>query len=113
MAASSALQQDSPCPPCTVPVPKSCHGQHCRAYKACCSSAAFACGAPCSRQLPCGNHTCTLPCHPIGVSSLTDKNPAAFTLNMSACQYSVTHWCWVLSWFQERCHDYTECIATY
>lgn len=57
----------TPCPPCAHPVSRQCAGGHeWRAGILCGSGAAakpFSCDRRCGRPLPCGQHTCTRPCH--------------------------------------------------
>jgi len=54
----------SPCPDCPVPVQRQCKGLH-ETRTVVCSSQPFVCDRLCGRLLPCTNHTCHLPCHPV------------------------------------------------
>jgi len=51
------------CGPCMQPVEVKCHGGHWKVPMPCSEAAAFSCGQPCGAALPCGNHSCGLPCH--------------------------------------------------
>ncbi|CAL8460554.1 g83 [Coccomyxa elongata] len=66
LAVAAAAPVDSLCPPCMVPVAVHCFGQHLSQQRPCSSAAPFCCGVPCGRPLPCGNHACSHPCHPLG-----------------------------------------------
>ncbi|KAM9700183.1 LOW QUALITY PROTEIN: NF-X1-type zinc finger protein NFXL1-like [Menidia menidia] len=62
-----AFQQKAlPCPPCQVPVPTSCFGEHEVSPVPCSRRGQFSCGRSCGRPLPCGNHSCPRECHPGG-----------------------------------------------
>ncbi|KAK6172951.1 hypothetical protein SNE40_016503 [Patella caerulea] len=52
-----------PCPPCLVPLPQKCMGEHEIKEVECSNIGAYSCGRPCGRDLDCGNHTCHLDCH--------------------------------------------------
>uniref|UniRef100_A0A673BKI4 Nuclear transcription factor, X-box binding-like 1 n=1 Tax=Sphaeramia orbicularis TaxID=375764 RepID=A0A673BKI4_9TELE len=58
-----------PCPPCQVPIPMACFGEHEVSPVPCHRRGRFSCGRPCGRPLTCGNHTCTRECHLV-----TDNN---------------------------------------
>ncbi|BDA41625.1 NF-X1-type zinc finger protein NFXL1 [Coccomyxa sp. Obi] len=66
LAVAAAAPVDSSCPPCMVPVAVQCFGQHVSEQRPCSSAAPFCCGVPCGRALPCGNHSCSRPCHLLG-----------------------------------------------
>ncbi|KAJ9577747.1 hypothetical protein L9F63_005667 [Diploptera punctata] len=55
-----------PCPDCKVPVPITCLGGHEVSNWPCYVANPTSCHRECGRQLACGNHTCTLPCHTAG-----------------------------------------------
>lgn len=92
---------DYPCPPCKVPVPVNCLGQHevrnlqsghvlmqlgntpqlpvCDyqvVQMACSEARVTSCHRPCGRALACGNHTCQLECHV--VKNAADDNSVSF-----------------------------------
>ncbi|XP_061524882.1 NF-X1-type zinc finger protein NFXL1 [Phycodurus eques] len=52
-----------PCPPCQVPLPVSCFGEHKVSAVPCCRRGRFSCKGPCGRPLSCGNHACGRECH--------------------------------------------------
>ncbi|XP_077597775.1 NF-X1-type zinc finger protein NFXL1 [Stigmatopora nigra] len=52
-----------PCPPCRVPLPVSCFGEHEVGAVPCCRPDRFSCKRPCGRPLSCGNHKCARECH--------------------------------------------------
>ncbi|XP_051914519.1 NF-X1-type zinc finger protein NFXL1, partial [Hippocampus zosterae] len=52
-----------PCPPCQVPIPVSCFGEHEVSEVPCSRQGRFSCKRPCGRPLRCGNHTCGRECH--------------------------------------------------
>lgn len=54
-----------PCPECIVPVPVQCFGAHEVSDWPCHLAKPGSCFRPCGRNLPCGNHKCTLPCHTV------------------------------------------------
>lgn len=60
------------CPPCMAPVTLPCFGGHCSAAMPCHQASHFPCQAACGRPLPCGNHSCSKPCHVL--------QPAAFAI---------------------------------
>ncbi|KAK9813988.1 hypothetical protein WJX73_008100 [Symbiochloris irregularis] len=62
-AAEQHAEVAAPCRPCAVPVEVGCVGGHIREQRPCSSSQPFSCSSACDRSLPCGNHTCSLPCH--------------------------------------------------
>ncbi|ESO08824.1 hypothetical protein HELRODRAFT_97768 [Helobdella robusta] len=51
------------CPPCLVPVSVTCFGGHETIMVQCCDVRQSSCHRPCSRLLPCTNHSCTISCH--------------------------------------------------
>ncbi|XP_054863590.1 NF-X1-type zinc finger protein NFXL1-like isoform X3 [Amphiprion ocellaris] len=57
------VQKALPCPPCQVPIPTSCFGEHEVSPVPCHRQGRFSCGRPCGRPLTCGNHTCSRECH--------------------------------------------------
>lgn len=57
-----------PCPPCLVPVPLACQGEHEVQNFPCSEVRPWSCGRLCGRPLPCGNHVCQLECHVIDSS---------------------------------------------
>ncbi|XP_027866316.1 NF-X1-type zinc finger protein NFXL1 isoform X2 [Xiphophorus couchianus] len=52
-----------PCPPCQVPIPTSCFGEHEVSPVPCHRQGRFSCGRACGRPLACGNHGCSRECH--------------------------------------------------
>ncbi|XP_070785533.1 NF-X1-type zinc finger protein NFXL1 [Enoplosus armatus] len=52
-----------PCPPCQVPIPTACFGEHEVSPVPCHRRGRFSCTRPCGRPLTCGNHTCSRDCH--------------------------------------------------
>uniref|UniRef100_A0A3Q2Y5T7 Nuclear transcription factor, X-box binding like 1 n=1 Tax=Hippocampus comes TaxID=109280 RepID=A0A3Q2Y5T7_HIPCM len=61
-----------PCPPCQVPIPVSCFGEHEVSEGPCCRQGRFSCKRPCGRPLRCGNHTCGRECHLLDDSNKCD-----------------------------------------
>ncbi|XP_056432252.1 NF-X1-type zinc finger protein NFXL1-like [Gadus chalcogrammus] len=59
------VQKALPCPPCQVPIPTSCLGEHEVSPVPCYKRGPFTCKRPCGRLLTCGNHTCTKECHTV------------------------------------------------
>uniref|UniRef100_A0A3P9IQX2 Nuclear transcription factor, X-box binding-like 1 n=1 Tax=Oryzias latipes TaxID=8090 RepID=A0A3P9IQX2_ORYLA len=57
------MKKALPCPPCQVPIPTSCFGEHEVTPVPCCRQGPFSCGRPCGRPLACGNHHCSRKCH--------------------------------------------------
>ena len=59
-----------PCPPCVVVVQTPCHcsktvsSMRCSHLTTTATQPSLSCGQPCGRQLQCGKHKCTQPCHP-------------------------------------------------
>lgn len=51
------------CPPCLVPLPVTCIGNHETQDFACFMAQPTSCHRQCGRLLPCGNHHCNLTCH--------------------------------------------------
>ncbi|CAG4939791.1 unnamed protein product [Colias eurytheme] len=51
------------CPPCKIPVPVICFGEHDTEMQPCHSAARRCCGRECGKDLACGNHKCSLLCH--------------------------------------------------
>uniref|UniRef100_A0A8B9HIP7 Nuclear transcription factor, X-box binding-like 1 n=1 Tax=Astyanax mexicanus TaxID=7994 RepID=A0A8B9HIP7_ASTMX len=56
-----------PCPPCQVPIPTACLGEHEVSPIPCHTRGPFSCGRPCGRALTCSNHSCSLMCHSVCV----------------------------------------------
>ncbi|XP_037397326.1 NF-X1-type zinc finger protein NFXL1 [Pygocentrus nattereri] len=54
-----------PCPPCQVPIPTACLGEHEVSPVQCHARGPFSCGRPCGRTLTCSNHSCSLECHSV------------------------------------------------
>nr|XP_043877062.1 NF-X1-type zinc finger protein NFXL1 isoform X1 [Solea senegalensis]XP_043877063.1 NF-X1-type zinc finger protein NFXL1 isoform X1 [Solea senegalensis]XP_043877064.1 NF-X1-type zinc finger protein NFXL1 isoform X1 [Solea senegalensis]XP_043877065.1 NF-X1-type zinc finger protein NFXL1 isoform X1 [Solea senegalensis] len=52
-----------PCPPCQVPIPTACFGEHEVSPVPCHRQGRFSCKRPCGRPLTCGNHNCSRECH--------------------------------------------------
>ncbi|GAX77723.1 hypothetical protein CEUSTIGMA_g5166.t1 [Chlamydomonas eustigma] len=67
IVSAQQMQRDigSSCPPCMAPVPVTCLGRHKEVLMPCYQAEPFSCEVPCGCSLPCGNHTCSLPCHAI------------------------------------------------
>ncbi|XP_050803456.1 NF-X1-type zinc finger protein NFXL1 isoform X3 [Gopherus flavomarginatus] len=57
------IQTALPCPPCQVPVPTECLGQHEVSPLPCHSAGPYSCKRFCGRLLDCQNHTCMKECH--------------------------------------------------
>lgn len=55
--------QKKPCPPCQVPVPTTCFGNHETVNWPCCDIRPHSCGRKCGRLSACTNHTCARECH--------------------------------------------------
>ncbi|KAK8747304.1 hypothetical protein OTU49_016736 [Cherax quadricarinatus] len=55
--------QKKPCPPCKMPVPTTCFGQHENPNWPCSDLRPYSCGRKCGRLLACTNHTCERECH--------------------------------------------------
>ncbi|KAL6128102.1 hypothetical protein ACLB2K_071458 [Fragaria x ananassa] len=68
----------SPCPPCPELVWRSCVGQHFAADRmmVCSDKSLFFCDNLCGNPLPCGNHFCTITCHPLKNQSLPSGQQA-------------------------------------
>uniref|UniRef100_H3C756 Nuclear transcription factor, X-box binding-like 1 n=1 Tax=Tetraodon nigroviridis TaxID=99883 RepID=H3C756_TETNG len=62
-SAPAFVKKALPCPPCQVPIPTSCFGEHEVSPVSCHGHGRFSCGRPCGRPLTCGNHTCRRECH--------------------------------------------------
>uniref|UniRef100_A0A8C7J6Z6 Nuclear transcription factor, X-box binding like 1 n=1 Tax=Oncorhynchus kisutch TaxID=8019 RepID=A0A8C7J6Z6_ONCKI len=60
-----------PCPPCLVPIPTACLGEHEVSPVPCHRRGPFSCKRVCGRTLTCGNHSCTKDCH--RVTATTNK----------------------------------------
>jgi len=52
-----------PCPPCKIPVEKSCLGEHDIRSIPCSELKPYSCGMKCERLLACTNHYCGMECH--------------------------------------------------
>ncbi|XP_035220753.1 NF-X1-type zinc finger protein NFXL1-like isoform X2 [Stegodyphus dumicola] len=74
-----------PCPPCVVPVPLPCLGNHEILNFPCCEARRTSCGRPCGRELSCGNHSCSLECHDTGNANDTMQTDKCITCN-EVCQ---------------------------
>ncbi|KAM9142393.1 NF-X1-type zinc finger protein NFXL1 isoform 1-T1 [Pangshura tecta] len=57
------IQTTLPCPPCQVPIPTECLGQHEVSPLPCHSAGPYSCKRFCGRLLDCQNHTCMKECH--------------------------------------------------
>ncbi|CAB3990085.1 NF-X1-type zinc finger NFXL1 [Paramuricea clavata] len=53
------------CGPCSVPVMRTCLGEHETISMPCFKDGEFSCGRPCGRLLSCDNHRCQLQCHTV------------------------------------------------
>nr|XP_057924345.1 NF-X1-type zinc finger protein NFXL1 [Doryrhamphus excisus]XP_057924346.1 NF-X1-type zinc finger protein NFXL1 [Doryrhamphus excisus] len=62
-----------PCPPCQVPVPVSCLGEHEVSPLPCHHRGRFSCKRPCGQPLTCGNHTCSRECHLVNSSDKCEE----------------------------------------
>ncbi|XP_071370685.1 NF-X1-type zinc finger protein NFXL1, partial [Centroberyx affinis] len=69
-----------PCPPCQVPIPTSCFGEHEVSPVPCHRRGRFSCNRPCGRPLTCGNHSCTRDCH-----TVTDGNKSQCEVCEEGC----------------------------
>lgn len=65
-----------PCPPCLVPIPTACLGEHEVSPVPCHARGPFSCGRLCGRTLSCGNHKCSLECHHVTPTPNSDKTMA-------------------------------------
>ncbi|KAK3884596.1 hypothetical protein Pcinc_011152 [Petrolisthes cinctipes] len=54
-----------PCPPCQVPVPTTCLGEHETPDLPCSEARIYSCGRKCGRRLACTHHTCQRECHKV------------------------------------------------
>ncbi|XP_006019090.1 NF-X1-type zinc finger protein NFXL1 [Alligator sinensis] len=71
------IQTALPCPPCQVPIPMECFGQHEVSPLPCHSVGPYSCKRFCGRLLDCQNHTCVKECHRVtSVNGNTDKQKA-------------------------------------
>ncbi|TRY60282.1 hypothetical protein DNTS_009655 [Danionella cerebrum] len=77
-SAPVAVKMSLPCPPCALPVPRSCLGQHEMFDRPChtLSLPSVSCGRVCGRTLSCGNHSCSLECHHVSSSPGSDSSQA-------------------------------------
>ncbi|XP_023697570.2 NF-X1-type zinc finger protein NFXL1 isoform X1 [Paramormyrops kingsleyae] len=66
-----------PCPPCQVPIPTACLGDHEVSPVPCHRQGPFSCGRPCGRLLACGNHSCVRECHAVSPASREDDKRQA------------------------------------
>ncbi|CAH1802686.1 unnamed protein product, partial [Owenia fusiformis] len=66
-------QKNFECPPCLVPVPVTCLGEHETVNIPCWTARVQSCGRECKRLLPCGNHTCSLECHKVTQAISSDQ----------------------------------------
>ncbi|XP_074651738.1 NF-X1-type zinc finger protein NFXL1-like [Tubulanus polymorphus] len=64
---------DQPCPPCQMPVPVTCLGDHETINMPCSEARSYSCSNSCGRKLPCGNHTCAHECHKVQGASDNEK----------------------------------------
>ncbi|XP_056156091.1 NF-X1-type zinc finger protein NFXL1 isoform X1 [Lampris incognitus] len=74
-----------PCPPCQVPIPTACFGEHEVSPVPCHSRGPFSCKRPCGRTLTCGNHCCTKECH-----TVTAGNKADAGVECESCEEGCT-----------------------
>ncbi|KAI4890892.1 hypothetical protein NFI96_020729, partial [Prochilodus magdalenae] len=65
-----------PCPPCQVPIPTACLGEHEVTPVPCHARGPFSCGRPCGRTLTCSNHSCSLLCHSVTPDPKREKTEA-------------------------------------
>uniref|UniRef100_A0A1A8GZW0 Nuclear transcription factor, X-box binding-like 1 n=2 Tax=Nothobranchius korthausae TaxID=1143690 RepID=A0A1A8GZW0_9TELE len=63
------VQKAFPCPPCRVPIPTSCYGEHEVSPVPCHQQGRFSCGRACGRPLLCGNHCCSRECHLVTIGN--------------------------------------------
>ncbi|XP_074397635.1 NF-X1-type zinc finger protein NFXL1 isoform X1 [Zonotrichia albicollis] len=63
------IQTALPCPPCEVPIPVECLGQHEVSPLPCHSANPYSCKRFCGRLLDCQNHTCMKECHRVTKSN--------------------------------------------
>ncbi|RLW09358.1 hypothetical protein DV515_00002822, partial [Chloebia gouldiae] len=63
------IQTALPCPPCEVPIPVECLGQHEVSLLPCHSANPYSCKRFCGRLLDCQNHTCMKECHHVTKSN--------------------------------------------
>ncbi|XP_028973610.1 NF-X1-type zinc finger protein NFXL1 [Esox lucius] len=59
-----------PCPPCMVPIPTACLGEHEVSPVPCHQRGPFSCQRVCGRPLTCGNHSCSKECHRVTTAKL-------------------------------------------
>lgn len=52
-----------PCPPCPILIERACSGGHGDQKTVPCYQQSVSCGQPCSKMLPCGQHSCPESCH--------------------------------------------------
>lgn len=65
LAAPQLVLRNLPCPPCSEPVNVICLGGHDLSVMPCHAAKSLSCGKKCGQPLNCGNHLCSLECHPI------------------------------------------------
>uniref|UniRef100_A0A8C2ZV98 Nuclear transcription factor, X-box binding-like 1 n=1 Tax=Cyclopterus lumpus TaxID=8103 RepID=A0A8C2ZV98_CYCLU len=75
------VQKALPCPPCQVPIPTSCFGEHEVSAVPCHRRGRFSCQRPCGRPLTCGNHDCSRECHLV-----TDDPSITLSLQCKVCE---------------------------
>ena len=91
--ASSLISSPTPCPPCSAPVPVSCHGSHEMSSRACHQSQPYSCGRDCGRGLPCTRHQCRLPCHPLPSADSNMSNSHLSPASRGGCEAGCGHPC--------------------
>uniref|UniRef100_A0A3P8P1K2 RING-type domain-containing protein n=1 Tax=Astatotilapia calliptera TaxID=8154 RepID=A0A3P8P1K2_ASTCA len=74
-----------PCPPCQVPLPTACFGEHEVSPVPCHRQGRFSCKRPCGRPLTCGNHSCSRECHLVNIILLV-ASPDLISLQCEVCE---------------------------
>ncbi|KAL0970526.1 hypothetical protein UPYG_G00243260 [Umbra pygmaea] len=64
-----------PCPPCLVPIPTACLGEHEVSPVPCHRKGPFSCKRLCGRTLTCGNHSCRKECHYVTATTKLQVGP--------------------------------------
>ncbi|OXB83816.1 UNVERIFIED_CONTAM: hypothetical protein H355_003028 [Colinus virginianus] len=79
------IQTALPCPPCEVPIPVECLGQHEVSPLPCHSAGPYSCKRFCGRLLGCQNHTCMKECHRVTkINSSADEKKVKTELKILA-----------------------------
>uniref|UniRef100_A0A669AZ31 Nuclear transcription factor, X-box binding-like 1 n=1 Tax=Oreochromis niloticus TaxID=8128 RepID=A0A669AZ31_ORENI len=76
-----------PCPPCQVPIPTACFGEHEVSPVPCHRQGRFSCKRPCGRPLTCSNHSCSRECHLVNTILLV-ASPDLISLQCEVCEES-------------------------